>query len=385
MLTNLLSTYGKAIHFPHEGILGQTAEAKNAGINATIGQAYEDDGSPMQVLESSYPLLYSSPYGKKELRELWLQQLHHKNPSLQTASLPIVTNGLTHGLYISGLLFLDPGEELVIPDMHWDNYSMVFHHAHLETFPHFDQRGFNLSGLEKKLSQGRKKFLLSSPNNPTGYAFTKREAHEIYQMVKKINHEILIICDDAYFGLFYEDDVCKESLCAKLSQLDNVLAVKIDGVSKELFAWGLRTGFITYNKERKVLEDKTAAVVRATVSSCSTPAQRMVIEALSSPSVAAECQRKYDILKERYKKVKTVFADNSQYKEFFEPLPFNSGYFMCITPKRHHPEEIRKRLLCDYDTGVLALGNLLRVAYSSVPKEKIPQLFENIYTVCKRL
>ena len=45
----LLSARGKNIFFPKKGILGQTAEAKGTRINATIGAAVEDDGSPMRL------------------------------------------------------------------------------------------------------------------------------------------------------------------------------------------------------------------------------------------------------------------------------------------------------------------------------------------------
>ncbi len=46
---SMLSDRGKAIYFPFKGILGQTAEAKNATINATIGTAFENDGSPLTL------------------------------------------------------------------------------------------------------------------------------------------------------------------------------------------------------------------------------------------------------------------------------------------------------------------------------------------------
>ena len=45
----MLSERGKAIYFPSKGILGQTAEAKAAKINATIGTAFENDGSPLTL------------------------------------------------------------------------------------------------------------------------------------------------------------------------------------------------------------------------------------------------------------------------------------------------------------------------------------------------
>ena len=46
---DLLSERGRNIFFPKKGILGQTAEAKGTKINATIGAAIEDDGSPMRL------------------------------------------------------------------------------------------------------------------------------------------------------------------------------------------------------------------------------------------------------------------------------------------------------------------------------------------------
>ena len=45
----LLSKKGREIFFPSKGILGQSAEAKGKRINATIGIALEDDGSPMRL------------------------------------------------------------------------------------------------------------------------------------------------------------------------------------------------------------------------------------------------------------------------------------------------------------------------------------------------
>lgn len=83
---------------------------------------------------------------------------------------------------------------------------------------------------------------------------------------------LVVICDDAYFGLVYKKGIDQESIFSRLYHLhENILAVKIDGITKEYFAWGLRMGFVTYgckNGSRKfyqALEDKTAGAVRATV------------------------------------------------------------------------------------------------------------------------
>ena len=62
-----------------------------------------------------------------------------------------------------------------------------------------------------------------------------------------------MLCDDAYFGLFYHlgGESMTESLFGKLTgRHPNLLAVKLDGATKELFVWGLRCGFITFGPGR---------------------------------------------------------------------------------------------------------------------------------------
>ncbi len=115
-LVTMLSERGKAIFFPKLGILSQSAQAKGVAINATIGEAREDNGSSMHLEEFdallNVPVTdvfpYAPSYGKPELRTKWKEFIYQKNPGLKDASisLPIATNGLTqHGrilVYRSG-------------------------------------------------------------------------------------------------------------------------------------------------------------------------------------------------------------------------------------------------------------------------------------------
>ena len=73
-----------------------------------------------------------------------------------------------------------------------------------------------------------------------------------------------------------------------------------------------------------------------------------------------------------------------KYEEFFTPLPYNSGYFMCIELKENlDAEKVRHILLSKYDTGIIAMPPLIRIAFSAVAKTNIKTLFENIYSACK--
>ncbi|MCK5282634.1 MAG: aminotransferase class I/II-fold pyridoxal phosphate-dependent enzyme [Nanoarchaeota archaeon] len=406
---DLLSEKGKAIFFPKKGILAQTAEAKGKKINATIGAAIEDDGSPMRLksiekeinIEPKNAFPYAPSFGRQDLRERWKEMIYEKNPALKgkEMSLPIVTNALTHGLSMIGYLFVDEGDKIISPDLFWGNYKLVFingYGAKLNTFRLFKDGGFDANCLRNKLKEeraGKKILLLNFPNNPTGYTLKTEEVKKIVSIIKESADEgnkILVIIDDAYFGLVYENGIEKESIFSYLADIhENVLAVKIDGATKEDYVWGFRVGMITYaikNSSKEMyaaLESKTAGAVRGNISNASNLSQSLVLKAFTSATYPDEKKSKYELLKSRYDEVKKVLEDE-KYKEFFRALPYNSGYFMCIKLKEGlDAEKIRQTLLQKYDTGIISMPPIIRIAFSAVAKENIKQLFENIHSACK--
>ena len=88
------------------------------------------------------------------------------------------------------------------------------------------------------------------PNNPTGYSITAEEADKIVAALCEAaddGRNLIVVTDDAYFGLFYEDDVLRESLFSRLAGChERIMAVKVDGPTKEEYVWGLRTGMLTF-------------------------------------------------------------------------------------------------------------------------------------------
>lgn len=405
---NMLSQQGKAIFFPSKGILGQGAEAKGAEINATIGTALEDDGSPLTLpcVQSALNLpkssfLYSPSFGDPNLRSAWKEQIIRKNPSIQGKkfSSPVVTAALTHAISCAAYLFLDEGDEVILPDLYWDNYELVFENgknAKLRTFNTFKNGGFDTEALRNALQgNGKKVLLLNFPNNPTGYTATEQEAEEIANILKETAEKgtpVVALLDDAYFGLVYEDGVYTESLFAKLADAsENLLAVKLDGPTKEDYVWGFRVGFMSFawknasDAQLKAMEAKAAGVVRGNISNAPSISQKILLAAYQSENYLAEKQEKYNTLKKRYDCILEVFKNHPEYKETFEPMPFNSGYFMCIRPIGVEAETLRRKLIEDYSTGVIVLSGLVRLAFSSVPTEKIPLLFENIYQAILKL
>ena len=402
----LLSDFGTRYFFP-KGILTQSAEAKQKAhtYNATVGMA--TDGKKPLYLKSIQRLItglteeeifpYAPGGGLPALREQWLKEMEKKNPSLsgKTVSQPIVTSGLTHGIMLAADLFVDPGDEVVVPNMFWGNYRLIFEErkqASLRMFPFFDEEdGLNLEGFETALREARgtkKVFILNFPNNPTGYSPREGEAEAIVAMIAKLadeGNDILCIIDDAYFGLFYEKETCKESLFGRLADIhERVLAVKVDGATKEELAWGFRVGLITYgakgmnNDQYLALEKKTMGAVRSSISNANRMAQSLILKALGDENYQAEKNAVYRTLHTRYLKVREVIAANAD-SPYLTALPFNSGYFMTFHCKGD-AEKLRVRLLEEYGIGTISIQNTyLRIAFSSVAEDTIEDLYQKIY------
>ena len=145
--------------------------------------------------------------------------------------------------------------------------------------------------------------ILNFPNNPSGYSPTEHEAEEIISILVRraeAGDKLCVILDDAYFGLVYQDEIYKESLFARLASAhENILAVKLDGASKEEYVWGLRVCFITFASKNfsayaaEALEYKAAGTVRASVSNVSHLSQTAVLQGLNSVNYESEKKEKY--------------------------------------------------------------------------------------------
>ncbi len=407
IVLGLLSARGKRFFFPAKGILAQGAEAKQKAkaANATVGIATEN-GAPMHLacIHKYYQGLtpaeiydYAPSYGKPELRGAWAKKQRAETPRLGSHPLsnPVVTNALTHGLGLVGDLFLDPGDAVLSSDLMWENYNLNWEtrlEAQFHYFPFFDEKltGFNVPGFTAALAKHRGKKLVVSlnfPNNPSGYTPTRAEADAIAKALTaeaEAGTKLVVVVDDAYYGMFFDDACETESLFGRLAGTsDNLLAVKIDGATKEEFVWGLRVGFITFGVKNgtpaayKSLEDKTAGIIRSYVSNISNPGQSIVLKALADPDFRRQQGEKVALLRSRASVVAQE-CRRPEYADCWDVYPFNSGYFMCLRLKDADADTVRVRLLDDHGVGTIALGKReLRVAFSCLTEAQIPGVFSS--------
>lgn len=407
----LLSDMGRRMYFP-KGLLTQSAEAteKAHKFNATIGMAYEH-GEPMMLdaLREALPTLsraeavaYAPTGGYAAVRKEWKAALARKNPSLagKSCSLPVVVPGLTAAVSYLADLFVESGDSVVVPDLHWPNYKLIMEErkqAKGLTFPIFTgaglDAGYNVAGLEaalRKAAAGKGKAIcvLNFPNNPTGYSLTLAEADAVVAMLVRLadeGNDVLVLADDAYFGLQYEDGLLSESLFARLVDAhERILAVKADGPTKEDYVWGFRTGFVTFGGKglteamHEALVKKTFGVIRSSVSSSSGLAQSLLLKALLYPGYEAQKARYRAILEGRYKAMKAWLATNTL-PTSMKALPFNSGYFMSFECSGISAEQLRLDLLHKDGIGTISMQDkYLRVAFSSVEESDMASLCDHI-------
>lgn len=415
-LYEALSALGRELYYPR-GIITQTAEAKQGAhrYNATIGMATEN-GKPFYLPtlmdffvgmkpEEVFP--YAPTTGLPELRGLWQEHQLDVDPGLKgrSLSLPVVTSGLTHGLSICADLFCDAGDVLLLPDLIWGNYRMIYgtrRGAEIRQYPLFnDTGGMNIEAFRRALMSctDRRKVLLilNYPNNPTGYTPTPAEAQGLVDCLLEAadaGGNIVAMIDDAYFGMVYEPEILRQSLFSFIAgSHPRLTAVKLDGVTKEDYVCGFRVGFITFScgaadKEgavHRALEKKVGGLIRGTISNSSMLAQSLMVKAMNSPDYKREKEDKLRLLRERYEEIKAVVCDQ-RYASTFAPYPFNSGYFLCLRIHGVDAERARRHLLEKYGVGVISISDSdLRIAFSCLEREQVRDLFDILYEAVEDL
>ncbi|NVO03954.1 MAG: pyridoxal phosphate-dependent aminotransferase [Bacteroidetes bacterium] len=162
----------------------------------------------------------------------------------------IVTTGGSEGILFAMQVCLDPGDELLIPEPFYANYNGFAVNAGItiKTIPSFIETGFSLPPIaefEKAITPKTKAIMICSPNNPTGYLYSKEEMESVRELVLK--YDLYLFADEVYREFCYDG---KEQYSAmNLKGIENNV-ILLDSVSKRYSACGARIGvFISKNKE----------------------------------------------------------------------------------------------------------------------------------------
>lgn len=412
---SFFSKLGENIILPQDVLIQSKETAAVAGaINATIGIATINKkamslpsiNKVLTELNNSEYLPYSPTPGLQKMRELWKEKILTDNTSINKdfLSLPMVTTGITQGIDIAANLFSESGDALLLPNLFWQNYAQIYTIKLGNTiykYNQFDENNeFSINNFKKALysiKEDKISLILNFPNNPTGYTPSDVELDSLVEVInifakENTNKQIIIVSDDAYFGLFFEDKHKTPTLSAtyKLAENENCLIVKLDGITKEFYSWGLRVGFITYytkNDElRKVLLEKTQGYLRSTTSSPSNLSQQIAVRLLENKQSLEEKAINDKIIEERYEELKQAISKENL-NSLVTVLPFNSGYFFTIKlPSNINAHEFRLKFLNEYKYGVYSMDDdHIRIAFSCLDKELIPELINKFKECIKQI
>jgi len=387
----MLSGLGRRISYP-SGVPAQAADARHTRINATIGQVTDGAGGALVLprvrellgsLEAEDAVLYAAQGGEPSLRAAWAQwQARDPRVARAARSLPLVTQGLTHALSIVSDLFVDPETRVLVPEPCWGNYRGCLglrRGAAVDSYPLLQGDRLAVDEIARTLAKDSrpKVVVVNLPSNPVGFTPTQAEAEALAEVLRSAPGPLVVVCDDAYLGMGWEPDLLQGSFFGLLEGADpeRLLAVKVDGATKELFLFGARVGFLTFHAEPEVaavLEDKAKAVARATVSSMSRMGQELVLQTLKQAELHTQREAIRRVLAGRYRALRAAMEAHD-----LEAYPFNSGFFALV--KVAEPEAVRRRLL-ERGVGVVAFPEVgaVRLSYGSVSEADVTELVSEL-------
>jgi aspartate aminotransferase len=192
-------------------------------------------------------LEYSPSEGIKSFREKLAAYYHTFNIDV-TADDIIITTGGSEAVTFAFLACLDPGDEIIVPEPAYANYTAfaILAGAVIKSIPSKIEEGFALPPIkefEKLITPRTKGIMICNPNNPTGYLYNRKEMNQIRDMVKK--YDLYLFSDEVYREFCYTGAPYISAFHLEGIEQNVVL---IDSVSKRYSECGLRIGaLITKN------------------------------------------------------------------------------------------------------------------------------------------
>ena len=194
-------------------------------------------------------LEYSHSAGNESYRRKLSQFYLQQKVNVNFEDIIITTGGSEALLFALGSI-MDQGDEVIIPEPFYANYSAFSNASGGKVVPVIStiETGFSLppiSEFEKLISPKTKAILICNPGNPTGYLYSETEMMQLAALVKK--YDIFLIADEVYREFIYDGDT-HYSVMNIPGLEENVIMV--DSVSKRYSMCGARIGcLVSKNKE----------------------------------------------------------------------------------------------------------------------------------------
>jgi len=264
----------------------------------------------------------------------------------------LVTTGGSEALVFTMMTCFNPGDEVIIPEPYYANYSGFSTMSGVKVVPVTAKitDGFalpDISEFEKLITEKTRGIVICNPGNPTGYLYSQNEMDALAELVKK--YDLYLISDEVYREFCYDGNTPKSAYNLKGIEQNTIL---VDSVSKRYSMCGARIGAMITRNQHVINMAMKFAQARL---SPPTFGQIAAEAALETPGayfeeVISEYTERRDFLVEGLNKIPGVFC----------PMPKGAFYCMAELPI-DNADKFCQWLLESFDlnneTVMLAPGN----------------------------
>lgn len=256
----------------------------------------------IQAINDNYNS-YSPVDGYVELKDAIITKFKRDNGITYDRSQIVVSTGAKQSLYNIAQVYINPGDEVILPCPYWVSYSDIIKLAggvpvEVETSIDTDFK-MTAEQLEKAITPKTKMLWYSSPCNPSGSIYSKDELRALADVLQKYPN-IIVVSDEIYEHINY---IGGHASMAQFEDMYN-RTVTVNGVAKAFAMTGWRIGYI----------GAPTAIARAcnkiqgqVTSGANCIAQRAVITALEAP--VGKIQYMVDEFKERRELILELLSD----------------------------------------------------------------------------
>jgi aspartate aminotransferase len=236
---------------PTVALTGKVAELKAAGRDIIgLGAGEPDFDTPDHIKQAAIEAIhrgetkYTAVSGTMALREAIASKFKRENDLVYTPDQITVGCGGKQVLYNAMMATLNPGDEVIIPAPYWVSYpDMVLLAGGAPVIVEAGiNAGFKISpeALDAAITPRTKWFLLNSPSNPTGAAYSRDEMRALADVLLRHEH-VRVMTDDIYEHIIYDDFDFTTMAQIEPALYDRTLTV--NGLAKAYSMTGWRVGY----------------------------------------------------------------------------------------------------------------------------------------------
>jgi len=225
-------------------------ELRAAGKDVLSFSAGEPDFDTPQIIKDSAIAAinngftkYTAVDGIPELKEAISAKLKRDNGLQYASNQIIVSNGAKHSLFNLFQVTINEGDEVIIPAPYWVTYPELVKYCggkvvEIETD---DSTAFKITPeqLKSAITPKTKMLILTTPSNPTGTVYTKKELSALADVLK--GTDVMVASDEMYEKLVYDGEFTS---AAAVSQDMYDRTITINGLSKSVAMTGWRFGYL---------------------------------------------------------------------------------------------------------------------------------------------